>query len=130
MAHQILNTLYVMTQNSWIHLENDTVRIDVEKEKKLQVPLHHIGSLVIFGNGMVSPALMGRCAEDGISLVFLDMNGRFKARLEGPVTGNVLLRKAQYRLSEEEMFPVVTARGIVAGKLKNSRTVLTQLSIR
>lgn len=124
MAHQILNTLYVMTQNSWVHLENDTIRIDVEKEKRLQVPLHHIGSLIIFGNGMVSPALMGRCAEEGISLVFLDMNGRFKARLEGPVTGNVLLRKAQYRLSEDDTFSVKTARGIIAGKLKNSRTIL------
>lgn len=124
MAHQILNTLYVMTQNSWIHLENDTIRIDVEKEKKLQVPLHHIGSLVIFGNGMVSPALMGRCAEEGISLIYLDMNGRFKARLEGPITGNVLLRQAQYHLSENNTFSLMIARGIIAGKLKNSRTVL------
>ena len=124
MAHKILNTLYVMTQNSWIHLENDTIRIDVEKEKKLQVPLHHIGSLVVFGNGTVSSALMARCAEDGIGLIYLDTNGRFKARLEGPVSGNVLLRIAQYRLSEDNAFSLITARGIIAGKLKNSRTLL------
>lgn len=124
MAHKILNTLYVMTQNSWIHLENDTIRIDVEKQKKLQVPLHHIGSLVVFGNGMVSSALMARCAEDGIGVVYLDVNGRFKARMEGPVSGNVLLRKAQYHLSEDDTFSLSTARGMIAGKLKNSRTVL------
>ena len=76
---QILNTLYVMTPHAYVHLENDTLRIDVERQKKMQVPLHHLGSVVCFGNILVSPALMHRCADDGISLVLLDGNGRFKA---------------------------------------------------
>ncbi len=88
---QLLNTLYVMTQNSYLHLENDTLRVDVEREKRLQVPLHHLGSVVCLGNIMLSPALMHRCADDGISLVLLNNNGRFKARLEGPVSGNIRL---------------------------------------
>ena len=72
----LLNTLYVMTPHAYAHLENATVRIDVEREKRLQVPLHHLSSIVCFGNIMVSPALMHRLAEEGKSLVLLDERGR------------------------------------------------------
>lgn len=120
----VLNTLYIMTPNAYAHLENGTVRVDVHRDKKLQVPLHHIGSVVILGNVMVSPALMHRLAEDGKSLVLLDDTGRFKARLEGPVSGNILLRQAQHRLASEATFALEFARAVVAGKLKNSRSVL------
>ena len=121
---QILNTLYVMTPHAYVHLENDTLRIDVERQKKMQVPLHHLGSVVCFGNIMVSPALMHRCADDGISLVLLDGNGRFKARLEGAVSGNILLRQAQHRMAADGQFALATAQAIIAGKLRNSRQVL------
>ncbi len=122
--HTIQNTLYVMTPHAYAHLENATVRIDVEREKKLQVPLHHIGSLVTFGNIMISPALMHRLADEGKSLVLLDDHGRFKARLEGPVSGNILLRQAQHAKAGDASFTLELARHIVAGKLKNSRSVL------
>lgn len=122
--HTIQNTLYVMTPQAYAHLDNATLRIDVEREKKLQVPLHHIGGLVCFGNVMVSPALMHRLADEGKSLVLLDDNGRFKARLEGPVSGNILLRQAQHRASENPATTLELARACVAGKLKNSRSVL------
>ncbi len=122
--HTIQNTLYVMTPHAYAHLENATVRIDVEHEKKLQVPLHHLGGLVCFGNVMVSPALIHRLADEGKSLVLLDDSGRFKARLEGPVSGNILLRQAQHRTATEMVFALEFARALVAGKLKNSRTVL------
>jgi len=124
MARQLLNTLYVMTPNSYLHLENDTLRVDVEREKKLQVPLHHLGSVVCLGNIMLSPALMHRCADDGISLVLLNNNGRFKARLEGPVSGNILLRQAQHRQALDEKFALNIAHSAIAGKLRNSRQVL------
>ena len=120
----IQNTLYVMTPQAYAHLENGTVRIDVEREKKLQVPLHHIGGLVCFGNVMVSPALMHRLADEGKSLILLDDVGRFKARLEGPVSGNILLRQAQHNQAGDRGFTLELARAIVAGKLKNSRNVL------
>lgn len=122
--HTIQNTLYVMTPHAYAHLENATVRIDVEREKKLQVPLHHIGGIVTFGNIMVSPALMHRLADEGKSLVLLDESGRFKARLEGPVSGNILLRQAQHAKAGNERHSLELARHIVAGKLKNSRSVL------
>lgn len=124
MARQILNTLYVMTPNAYLHLENDTVRVDVEHVKKLQVPLHHLGSVVCLGNIMLSPALMHRCADDGISLVLLNNQGRFKARLEGPVSGNILLRQAQHRLALDEKFTLGIAQSAIAGKLRNGRQVL------
>lgn len=121
---QILNTLYVMTPNAYLHLDNDTLRIDVEHEKKMQVPLHHIGAVVTFGNVMVSPAAMHRCADSGIALVLLDHNGRFKGRLEGAVSGNILLRQAQHRAAGDGGFALNLARSVIAGKLRNARQVL------
>jgi CRISPR-associated protein Cas1 len=121
---QILNTLYVMTPNAYVHLENETLRVEVEGEKKLQVPLHHLGSVVCFGDVMVSPALIHRCAQDGRSVVLLNRNGRFMARVEGPVSGNILLRQAQFRAAEDPAFTLDAARSIVAGKLRNARQVL------
>lgn len=75
--HHIFNTLHIMTPNAYAHLENDTLRIDVERQKKLQVPLHHLDSVVCFCNVMISLALMHRCVDDGISLGLLNGNGRF-----------------------------------------------------
>jgi CRISP-associated protein Cas1 len=122
--HTVQNTLYVMTPNAYAHLDNSTVRIDVERETRLRVPIHHIGALVCFGNILVSPALMHRLAEEGKGLIFLDNAGRFKARLEGPVSGNILLRQAQHRAALDPEFGLATARAMVAGKLRNSRSVL------
>jgi CRISP-associated protein Cas1 len=122
--HSVQNTLYVMTPNAYAHLDNATVRIEVERETKLRVPLHHIGALICFGNVLVSPALMHQLADEGKSLVLLDNSGRFKARLEGPVSGNILLRQAQHRAALDPDFALTTACAMVAGKLRNSRTVL------
>ena len=113
-----------MTPNAYAHLENATLRIDIEHEKKLQVPLHHLGGLVCFGNIMISPALMHRLADEGKALVLLDTFGRFKARLEGPVSGNILLRQAHHRVAIDPLFTLEFARALVAGKLRNSRTNL------
>jgi CRISPR-associated protein Cas1 len=124
MSHALLNTLYVMTGGSYLHLDNDTVRIEVDRETKLRVPLHHLQAIVTFGNVLTSPALIGRCAQDGIGVTLLDRNGRFQARVEGPVSGNVLLRKAQFNASVDPVATLKLARNIVAGKLRNSRTVL------
>lgn len=122
--HTLQNILYVMTPQAYAHLENATVRIDVEREKRLQVPLHHLAGLVTFGNVMVSPALMHRLADEGKSLVLLDEHGRFKARMEGPVSGNILLRQAQHKAAGEPATTLEHARACVAGKLKNSRVTL------
>jgi CRISPR-associated protein Cas1 len=122
--YQIQNTLYVMTPQAYAHLDNTTIRIEVERETRLRVPLHHIGSLVCFGNVLVSPALMHRLADEGKSLVLLDNSGRFKARLEGPVSGNILLRQAQHRAAGDPNLTLRIARALIAGKLRNSRSVI------
>ncbi len=124
MSHTLLNTLYVMTAGSYLHLDNDTVRIEIERETKLRVPLHHLGAIVCVGDILISPALIGRSASDGIGITLLDRNGRFRARVEGPVSGNVLLRQAQFEAARDSQQTLPIARSIVAGKLRNSRTIL------
>lgn len=121
---QLLNTLYVTLPESYVHLDNNTVRLEVEHETRLRVPLHHLGAVVCFGQVSVSLPLMHRLAEDGVALVLLDANGRFKARLEGAVSGNVLLRQAQYRLAGDPAFAIEVARNCIAGKVRNCRQVL------
>lgn len=121
---QILNTLYVTVPESYIRLENDTLRVEVEKEVKLRVPLHHLGSVVCFGHVGISAPLMHRLADDGIALVLLDDRGRFKARVEGGVSGNVLLRHAQHQRSCDGGFALSVAKACVAGKIRNSRQML------
>ncbi len=120
----LLNTLYVTTPEAYLRLEGETVCVMIGDEKRLQVPLHHLGAFVLFDHVMLSPALLGRCADEGRSIVWLDRSGRFKARLEGPVNGNVLLRQAQYRASDNTEVTLHLARVTVAGKLRNSRQIL------
>lgn len=121
--HQLLNTLYITTEGAYLHLDHDTLKVEVEKETKLQVPIHHLGGVVCFGDVMVSPAAMGRCAEDGRFLVLLSRNGRFKARVEGPVSGNVLLRQAQHQAMGDAAKTLAIAKNIVAGKIQNTRQI-------
>ena len=121
---QLLNTLYVTKPRAYLHLDHDTVRVEVERELQLQAPLLQIGSIVCFGDVMLSPALMHRCAEDGRSIVLLASNGRFKARIEGPASGNVLLRRAQHLALSDGTRRLEIARSLIAGKVRNSRAVL------
>lgn len=121
---QLLNTLYVTLPDAWLRLDNDTLRVEVERETRLRVPLHHLSAVVCFGHIGLSAPLMHRLADEGIALVLLDGNGRFKARLEGAVSGNVLLRQAQFQRLGDAAFTLDTARACVAGKIKNARQVL------
>lgn len=121
---QLQNTLYVTTENSYLRLQGDTVRIEVDGEKRSPLPLHHFNAIYCFGNIMLSPALMHRCADDGRSIILFDRNGRFKARLEGQVSGNVLLRQAHYEHVRDNQKCTEHARAFIAGKIKNSRQIL------
>lgn len=121
---QLLNSLYVTQPDSYLRLDNNTLRVEIEREVKLQVPLHHLSSVVCFGYVGLSAPLMHRLADESIALVLLDRNGRFKARLEGATAGNVLLRKAQHRQADNPAFALELARGLIAAKIKNARSVL------
>jgi CRISPR-associated protein Cas1 len=121
---QLLNTLYVTAPESCLRLDNETVRVDADGQTRLRVPLHHLETVVCFGHVSVTTPLMHKMADDGIALVLLDTNGRFKARLEGGVAGNVLLRRAQFEASADRARSLAIARCIVAGKIRNQRHVL------
>ena len=129
MLRQLGNTLYVQTQGAYVRLDHETLKLEVEREVKLQAPLHHIGGMVLFGNVLVSPFLLQRFAEDGRSITWMSWSGRFVGRLAGPVSGNVLLRQAQYEAHADPLRTARIARNIVAGKVRNSRT-LVQRSAR
>lgn len=119
-----LNTLFVTTQGAYLSKEGETVLVSVEQEKRLQLPIHTLGGIVCFGRVMCSPFLMGFCAENGVGMSFLTENGRFLARVQGPVSGNVLLRREQYRRADDPAFSAKMTRSILTGKIANSRTVL------
>ena len=120
----LLNTLYVTTPETYLRLDNETLRVEVNRETRLRVPLHHLSAVVCFGHINLSAPLMHLLAERGIALVLLDDNGRFKARLEGAISGNVLLRQAQFQRIADANFTLDIARACVAGKIKNTRQVL------
>lgn len=122
--YELLNVLYVQTQGAVLHLDHDTVRVEVERETRLRVPLLRLSGIVVFGQVTITPFLIQRCAEDGRSLVWLDRNGRFKARVEGATRGNVLLRRAQHLALSHPKRPWQIARQIVAAKVQNSRQVV------
>ncbi len=121
---QLLNTLYVQTQRAYLHLDHDTLRVEVERQTQLQVPLLQLGAIVCFGDVLISSQLLHRCAEDGRGVTLLDRNGRFKLRMEGPASGNVLLRRAQHLALSDPARRRAIARNMAAGKLRNARQVL------
>jgi CRISPR-associated protein Cas1 len=123
---KLQNCLYITKDGAYLHKELETLvieqRIEGKKQKLMQVPIHSIGHIFCFGNIMVSPQVMGFCGENGTGLSFFNMFGRFQARVVGKQSGNVLLRRAQYRESDEQA--VMIARSIIAAKLRSSRSLL------
>ena len=119
-----LNTLFVTTQGAYLAKDGETVAVRIEGEVALRVPLHTLDSIVCFGNVGCSPFLMGFCGERNVGLSFLSEYGRFLARVQGPVSGNVLLRREQYRRADDLSFSAGVATSCVIGKVANCRTVL------
>lgn len=118
---KLLNTVYVTTEGASLRKDGENLVVELDGAEKGRVPLHMLASAVVFGPILVTPALVGACAERGIGMVLLDRNGRFQARIEGPVAGNVLLRRAQYRAADDAIDIV---RGLVMGKIANQRAVI------
>jgi CRISPR-associated protein Cas1 len=121
---QLLNTLYVTTQGAYLARDGEAVAVRLEKKTIFRVPIHTLGAIVCFGRVSSSPALMGLCGERQVGLAFLSEHGRFRARVQGPVSGNVLLRREQYRRADDLEICASVARAVVAGKVANCRTVL------
>ena len=119
-----LNTLFVTSQGAYLAKDGETVAVRLDGEVALRVPIHTLESVVCFGNVGCSPFLMGFCGERNVGLSFLTEHGRFLARVQGPVSGNVLLRREQYRRADDLTVSAQIAAACVMGKVANSRTVL------
>lgn len=121
---KLLNTLYITRQESYLKKDRNTIVIKQGNEKLGQFPALSLGGILCFGRVSVSPFLMGYCAENGIGIAFYTEYGRFLARVQGRQTGNVLLRRTQYRWADDKERTAEIARLIVAAKIANSRSVL------
>ena len=118
---KLLNTIYVTTEGCGLRKDGENLVAENDGKVVGRAPLHMLTSVVVFGGIFISPALIAACAAQGITIVLLDRNGRFQARIEGPVSGNVLLRRMQYRASDA---PDDIVKSLVLGKLSNQRAVL------
>jgi CRISP-associated protein Cas1 len=119
-----LNTLYVVTPRAVLRRDHLTVRVEVEKQTKLVVPIHQLEAVAVFGAVHVTPAVMALCAERGVAVSFLSESGRLLARVDAPASGNVLLRREQYRRADQPQACLAIAQAIVGGKVQNARNVL------
>lgn len=118
------NVIYIQTQNAWVHKDNDNLVMKVGDELKARVPIHKLQGLVCFGQVSISPYLMAHCAENAVTITYLNQFGKFLARVEGPISGNVLLRRTQHLTGANTEKSVDIARTMLSGKLYNQRAVL------
>lgn len=118
---KLLNTLYITTPDRYLSLDGENVVIQQGGSELGRVPLHNLERIMTFGYTGASPALMGKCASCGIELVFMSGHGKFLARVEGEVNGNVLLRRQQYRYADDKKRSLAIAKNIICAKLFNSR---------
>lgn len=119
-----LNTIYVTTDGAWLRKDGANLVVEHDGVERGRAPLHLLGGIVTFSRVGASPALLHACAQDNITVSFLDPNGRFLARVEGPRSGNVLLRRIQHRAADDPARVLAVVRGIVAAKTANQRTVV------
>ncbi|MDA3874789.1 MAG: type I-C CRISPR-associated endonuclease Cas1c, partial [Kiritimatiellae bacterium] len=121
---KLLNTLYITTQGAYLHKEGLSLVVRIEKEDRFRAPIHNLEGIVGFGNVLCSPFLMAFCAENNVAISFLSQYGKFLASVRGPVSGNVLLRREQYRVADQKEKSFHLARNMVFGKISNARQVL------
>ena len=121
---RLLNTLYLTNPDAYLRKKDDALAVYVEQKKVMSVPFHLLEGVVLFGHVGCSTAVLGACATRGISVAILDEGGRFQASVRGPISGNVLLRREQYRRSMDVTECLLAARRFVAAKVHNSRVVL------
>ena len=120
----LLNTLFVTSEDVNLSLDGENVVANRDKQAVARYPLHTLQSIVSFSYAGASPALMGACAKRGVGLAFCTLRGRFLARTEGAASGNVLLRREQYRVADDDLRSCEIARCMVFGKLYNARCSL------
>jgi CRISPR-associated protein Cas1 len=123
-VRKLLNILYVTIPNAYLSKDGETVLVRIEHETRLRVPVHTLEGIVCVGLVSMSPALMGFCAENRVGVSFLTEHGRFLARIQGSIHGNVLLRREQYRRADDEPACCTLTRSFLLAKVANCRTSL------
>lgn len=118
---KLLNTLYVMSEDCYLTLDGENIVIQNGEKTLGRFPLHTLENIICFTYKGASPALMGACAERKIGMSFFSPRGKFLARAVGKEYGNVLLRKEQYRISDDDARRIVYARNMIVGKIFNCR---------
>jgi CRISPR-associated protein Cas1 len=121
---KLLNTLYITTPESYLSKDGLNVVVSVNQQEVFRIPVINIESIVTFGYMGASPGLMKLCTDNNVSLTFLSPNGRFVSRIQGQTRGNVLLRKEQYKLSEQHDWTLHVAQVMIGGKIQNYRNIL------
>lgn len=121
---KLLNTLYVTTPESYLSRDGDNVVVMVENEVRFRIPIHNLEGIVCFGYMGASPHLMRLCSEKNVGLSFLTPSGRFQGRVQGKIRGNVLLRRAQFRMADDATISLEIAKSCIIGKVVNCKTVL------
>lgn len=121
---KMLNTLYITSEDLFLSYSNDNVVVNRGAEVTARMPLLNLEGIISFSYAGATPALMGECAKRGIQLCFMSPNGRFLARVNGMAQGNVLLRRQQYRIADDEAQSCRIARNMITGKVFNCRWVL------
>ena len=119
-----LNTLFITTEGAYLNKDGANIVVKVDDVERLRTPVHLIGGVVLFGRVSMSSSLIGYCLAEGICITHLTEYGKFLARLEGPVSGNVLLRRAQYRLADDPAAHLHIVRSIIIAKSLNQRAVI------
>jgi CRISPR-associated endonuclease cas1, DVULG subtype len=122
----LLNTVFVTTEGAWLRKDGENLVMEIERVEKARLPLHMLQGLVCMGRVLVSPQLMGYCCDKGICITYLSSYGKFLARVEGPVSGNVLLRREQYRRTDDPGQCASIVRNMLIGKILNQRSVLSR----
>lgn len=125
---KLLNTLYVTQPDVYLSLKGHNVVVQKDEKTLARIPLHNLEAITTFGYAGASPALMGYCADNNISLTFFTKHGRFLARVVGESRGNVVLRKKQYKISENENLSTIIARNFIIGKIYNSKWIIERMT--
>ncbi len=121
-----LNTLFVTTQGAYLSKEGECAVVSIEKEVKTRIPLHMLDGIICFGVVTCSPFLLGHCADCGVTVTFLTQYGKYLCQVQGATRGNILLRRAQYRMADDDEQTAALARSFVIGKIGNARVTLAR----
>jgi CRISPR-associated protein Cas1 len=121
-------TLYVTEPGARIEKEYNRLLVTKDDEVLLAVPLLHVSEVVLTsGVGATTPALLA-LLDQGVSLSLVSTGGRLRGRLLAAEARNLPLRHKQYARSAEAAFSLEISRAIVAGKLRNCRTLARRLA--